>query len=35
MRNAFKMLVGKLQEKRPARRSGADGWVILKCILNK
>jgi hypothetical protein len=35
MRNAYKILVGKTEEKRPRGRLGVDGNVIIEWILNK
>jgi hypothetical protein len=34
-RNAYKILVGKLEGKRPLERPRYSGWVILKWILAK
>jgi hypothetical protein len=35
MRNAYKMLAGKPEEKRPLIRLGIDGRIILKWISEK
>jgi hypothetical protein len=35
MRNVYKIFVEKPEEKRPLRRLGVDGRIILKCILGE
>jgi hypothetical protein len=35
MSNAYEILMGKTKGKRPLGRPEVDGWIILKCILEK
>jgi hypothetical protein len=35
MRNAYKILVGKIERKMSHGRSGIDGRILLKCITEK
>jgi hypothetical protein len=34
-RNAYRILVGKPERKRPLERPRRRGWIILKCILER
>jgi hypothetical protein len=35
IRNAFRILVGKPESRRPLGRQGVDGRIILECVLGK
>jgi hypothetical protein len=35
MSSAYNIFVGKPEGDRPSKNEGIDGWIILKCILEK